>query len=66
MRQTAEARAADPPTLAKAVRTVVAGAPTLSAEQVEQLRALLPPAGPDNVVRLERFERDASTGGGDG
>jgi hypothetical protein len=45
MRQTAEARAADPSTLAKAVRTVVAGAPTLSAEQADQLRSLLPPAG---------------------
>jgi hypothetical protein len=45
--------AADPAKLAKAVRTVVAGAPTLTAEQVEQLRALLPSAGPDNVVPLE-------------
>ena len=60
--RTAEARAADPAKLAKAVRTVVAGAPTMSAEQVEQLRALLPPAGTDNVVPLERSERDASKG----
>ena len=42
MRQTAERRAADPAMLAKAMRTVEA-APALTAEQVERLRALLPP-----------------------
>jgi hypothetical protein len=47
VRRTAEARAADPAKLRKALRTVLAGVRRLSAEEVEQIRALLPPA-PDN------------------
>jgi hypothetical protein len=35
-------RAADPAKLTKALRTVIAGAPRLTADQVERLRALLP------------------------
>jgi hypothetical protein len=47
------------------VAKVIEAAPSLTAEQVEHLRALLPPAGPDNVIPLERSEHDASKGGGD-
>jgi hypothetical protein len=42
-RRAAEKRAADPVQLDKAIRTVIAGAPRLSAEQVATIRALLPP-----------------------
>jgi hypothetical protein len=41
-RKFAEERAADPVKLGQAVRTVIAGVPRLTAEQVEQIRALLP------------------------
>jgi hypothetical protein len=42
-RRAAERRAADPAELDKAVRTVIAGAPRLTAEQIAQIQALLPP-----------------------
>jgi hypothetical protein len=41
-RKAAEQRATDPAQVAKAVRTVVAAAPRLTSEQVEQIRRLLP------------------------
>jgi hypothetical protein len=44
VRNAAQRRAADPAKLSKAVKTVIAGAPRLSAEQIAQIRALLPPA----------------------
>jgi hypothetical protein len=56
MRRAAERAAADPPSLARAlrvvavadvddVRAVIDQAPALTAAQVERLRGLLPPAG---------------------